>query len=123
MKFLRLIIIFVVEIAFAFLVMLFRGVSFTITNISDHFFVVGVIIGLPSIVAITQAFRLFYGFRYAARVFITPSYRKIYPSFKDFEETKTGGEKNNTFFGEVLIASLVVVIIAGYLSGVVMNGR
>jgi hypothetical protein len=123
MKFLRLIIIFVIEIALALLIMLFRGVSFTMTHLSDHFFVVGVIIGLPSIVAITQAFRLFYGFRYAARVFITPNYRKIHPSFKDYEETKTGGEKNNTFFGEVLIASLLVIFIAGYLSGVVMNGR
>jgi hypothetical protein len=123
MKLLRLVIIFIIEIALALLIMLLRGVSFTMMNLSDHFFVVGVIIGLPSIVAITQAFRLFYGFRYAARVFITPNYRKIYPSFKDFEETKTGGEKNHTFFGEVLIASLLVIFIAGYLSGVVMNGR
>ena len=123
MKLLRLVIIFIIEIALALLIMLLRGVSFTMMNLSDHFFVVGVIIGLPSIVAITQAFRLFYVFRYAARVFITPNYRKIYPSFKDFEETKTGAEKNHTFFGEVLIASLLVIFIAGYLSGVVMNGR
>lgn len=123
MKFLRLIIIFIIEIVLALFAMLIRDVPFTLLNLSDHFFVVGIIIGLPSIVAITQAFRLFYGFRYAARVFITPSFRKLYPSFKDFEETKTGGEKNHTFFGEVFIASLIVILIAGYLSGVVMNGR
>lgn len=123
MKFLRMIIIFIIEIALAFLFMFVRNVPVTIANMSDHLFVIGVIIGMPSIVAITQAFRLFYGFRYAFRVLITPSYRRLYPSFKDFEETKTGGESNTTFFGEVLIASLIVIIIAAILSEVVMNGR
>lgn len=123
MKILRLLMIFAFELGIAILIIWFRGLSFSMANLSDHFFVVGVIIGMPSIVAITQAFRLFYGFRYAFRVLITPSYRKLYPSFKDFEETKTGGEPNHTFFGEVLIASLSVIIIAGILSEVVMNGR
>jgi len=123
MKILRLLMIFAFELGIAILIIWFRGLSFSMANLSDHFFVVGVIIGMPSMVAITQAFRLFYGFRYAFRVLITPSYRKLYPSFKDFEETKTGGEPNHTFFGEVLIASLSVIIIAGILSEVVMNGR
>lgn len=123
MKFLRMVVIFIIEIALAFLLMLVRNVPLNMANVSDHFFVIGVIIGMPSIVAITQAFRLFYGFRYAFRVLITPSYRKLYPSFKDFEETKTGGESNHTFFGEVLIASFSVIAIAAILSGVVMNGR
>lgn len=123
MKFLRMVVIFIIEIALAFLLMLVRDVPLNIANVSDHFFVIGVIIGMPSIVAITQAFRLFYGFRYAFRVLITPSYRKLYPSFKDFEETKTGGESNHTFFGEVLIASFSVIAIAAILSEVVMNGR
>lgn len=123
MKILRLLMIFAFELGLAILIIWFRGLSFSMANLSDHFFVVGVIIGMPSMVAITQAFRLFYGFRYAFRVLITPSYRKLYPSFKDFEETKTGGEPNHTFFGEVLIASLSVIIIAGILSEVVMNGR
>ena len=123
MKILRLLMIFAFELGIAILIIWFRGLSFSMANLSDHFFVVGVIIGMPSMVAITQAFRLFYGFRYAFRVLITPSYRKLYPSFKDFEETKTGGEHNHTFFGEVLIASLSVIIIAGILSEVVMNGR
>lgn len=123
MKFLRMVVIFIIEIALAFLLMLVRDVPLNMANVSDHFFVIGVIIGMPSIVAITQAFRLFYGFRYAFRVLITPSYRKLYPSFKDFEETKTGGESNHTFFGEVLIASFSVIAIAAILSEVVMNGR
>jgi hypothetical protein len=123
MKILRLLMIFAFELGLAILIIWFRGLSFSMANLSDHFFVVGVIIGMPSMVAITQAFRLFYGFRYAFRVLITPSYRKLYPSFKDFEETKTGGEPNHTFFGEVFIASLSVIIIAGILSEVVMNGR
>lgn len=123
MKILRLLMIFAFELGIAILIIWFRGLSFSMANLSDHFFVVGVIIGMPSMVAITQAFRLFYGFRYAFRVLITPSYRKLYPSFKDFEETKTGGEPNHTFFGEVFIASLSVIIIAGILSEVVMNGR
>ena len=123
MKILRLLMIFAFELGIAILIIWLRGLSFSMANLSDHFFVVGVIIGMPSMVAITQAFRLFYGFRYAFRVLITPSYRKLYPSFKDFEETKMGGEPNHTFFGEVLIASLSVIIIAGILSEVVMNGR
>lgn len=123
MKVIRLLIIFALEILFALSIMVFRGISFDIQQLSDHFFIVGIIIGMPSVVAITQAFRLFYGFRYAFRVLLTPSYRKLYPSFKDFEETKTGGEKSHTFFGEVLVASLLMVIIAGILSQVVMNGR
>jgi hypothetical protein len=123
MRFLRLIVIFIIEISIALLLMLVRGVPFSAQELSDHFFVIGVIIGMPSVVAITQAFRLFYGFRYAFRVLITPSYRKLYPSFKEFEEMKMDGASNNTFFGEVLIASFAVVFIAGTLSQVVMNGR
>ncbi len=123
MKVIRLLIIFALEALLALSIMVLRGIPFNILQLSDHFFVVGIIIGMPSVVAITQAFRLFYGFRYAFRVLITPSYRKLYPSFKDFEEMKTGGEKNHTFFGEVLVASLLMVIIAGILSQVVMNGR
>jgi len=123
MKVIRLLVIFVLEILLALSIMVLRGIPFDIQQLSDHFFVVGIIIGMPSVVAITQAFRLFYGFRYAFRVLLTPSYRKLYPSFKDFEEMKTGGEKNHTFFGEVLVASLLMVIIAGILSQVVMNGR
>ena len=123
MKVIRLLVIFILEILLALSIMVFRGIPFDIQQLSDHFFVVGIIIGMPSVVAITQAFRLFYGFRYAFRVLLTPSYRKLYPSFKDFEEMKTGGEKNHTFFGEVLVASLLMVIIAGILSQVVMNGR
>lgn len=123
MKIVRLLIIFIVELSMALTIMLLRGVPFSLQQFSDHFFVVGIIIGMPSVVAITQAFRLFYGFRYAFRVLLTPSYRKLYPSFKDFEEMKTGGEKNHTFFGEVLIASILMILIAAYLSQVVMNGR
>ncbi len=123
MKVIRLLIIFVLELLLALSIMVLRGVPFDMQQLSDHFFVVGIIIGMPSVVAITQAFRLFYGFRYAFRVLITPSYRKLYPSFKDYEEMKTGGEKNHTFFGEVLVASFSLIVISAVLSQVVMNGR
>ena len=123
MKVIRLLIIFVLELLLALSIMVLRGVTFDMQQLSDHFFVVGIIIGMPSVVAITQAFRLFYGFRYAFRVLITPSYRKLYPSFKDYEEMKTGGEKNHTFFGEVLVASFSLIVISAVLSQVVMNGR
>ena len=77
---------------------------------------------MPSLVAFTESFKIFYGFRYAFRVFISPNYRKTYPSFKDYKDSKKDLEKKSTLFIEFFMASFIVIVISGVLSEVVMNG-
>jgi hypothetical protein len=116
MKWLRFGIILLIQSGCAFLIAFTIDAEFSYMSLSDAFFVIGILIGMPTIVAITQAFRLFYGFRYAFRIFVTPSYKKIHPTFNDYQQSKTDENPNQTFFAEVIISSLLMIIVAYILS-------
>lgn len=122
MKVIRFLFIIFFQVFLSFAILFLRGLETSLQNVSDHLFVVGVIFGMPSLVAFTESFKIFYGFRYAFRVFISPNYRKTYPSFKDYKDSKKDLEKKSTFFIEFFMASFIVIVISGVLSEVVMNG-
>lgn len=122
MKVIRFLFIIFFQVFLSFAILFLRGIETSLQNVSDHLFVVGVIFGMPSLVAFTESFKIFYGFRYAFRVFISPNYRKIYPSFKDYKDSKKDLEKKSTLFIEFFMASFIVIVISGVLSEVVMNG-
>ncbi|MCK7489053.1 MAG: hypothetical protein MZU79_01510 [Anaerotruncus sp.] len=59
--------------------------DFTYTNVSNALFVVGVVFFLPSLVALTSAFEVFHGIRYAMRVLWSPSFRREYPRYEGIQ--------------------------------------
>ncbi len=120
MKIVRLILLYLGMLALAFLVhVAVYRFAFTAENVSNALFVVGIILFLPSVVAITAAYEIFHGIRYVARVIVNPQFRKEYPQFKDYKEDKTGKVKTTIFF-EVLLASFILLIMSYIFSWVAM---
>jgi hypothetical protein len=116
MKPLRMILIFAcMAIAAGLLHLAVYGTYFTLTNVSNALFVVGVVVFLPTIVALTSAFEVFHGFRYVARVLMSPSFRREYPHYKDYKDERKG-KVNAAVFVEAMISSLVLIVVAGILA-------
>ena len=121
MKIIRLILLFLGMLFLAFLVHLaVYRFDFTAINVSNALFVVGIILFLPSVVAITAAYEVFHGIRYVARVIVNPQFRKEYPQFKDYKEDKTGKVKSTVFF-EILLSSFIVLIMSYIFSLVALS--
>jgi len=112
MKIVRLILLYLGMLALAFLVhVAVYRFSFTAENVSNALFVVGIILFLPSVVAMTAAYEIFHGIRYVARVIVNPQFRKEYPQFKDYREDKTSKVKT-TIFLEILLSSFILLIMS-----------
>lgn len=110
MKWLRFVIILVVMLIAAFLLhLLVYRMNFSYENASNVLFVVGIIMILPSVVAMTSAYRIFQSMRYVIRVAASPSFRREYPTFKDYQTEKTR-EIQSTIFIEFFVASLLLII-------------
>lgn len=91
------------------------GTYVTATNVSNVLFVVGVIFFLPCVVALTSAFKVFHGIRYAMRVFISPSFRREYPRYKEYKDDRKD-KIASTVFVELLISAAVLILAAGILA-------
>lgn len=129
MNIIRLFIIILVEVLLAGLLHLLRFSPSSAAGIIDYFsqinvepqhlsdslFVVSIVIGMPSLAGLTEAFKLFQGISYSMRVLISPTYKMTYPSFKDFKDAKSA-KSTSTFFLEVLIASAFLVFVSYLLA-------
>jgi hypothetical protein len=116
MKWLRFVIVLMGMVFMAFLLhLLVYRMQFSIENASNVLFVVGIIMFLPSVIAITSAYRVFHSMRYVFRVIISPSFKQEYPTFKDFQTEKTK-EIQSTIFTEFMVASLILIIAAFILA-------
>ena len=82
--------------------------NFTFQSISNVSFAVGMVFLLVSVVAVTNAYKVFQGINYALRTLITPSYRNKYPTYRDYKEEKSEAVSSKIFF-EILIASGILV--------------
>lgn len=121
MKIIRLILLYLGMLGLAFLVhVAVYRFDFNAYNMSNALFVVGIILFLPSLVAITAAYQVFNGIRYVAKVFLNPHFRREYPQFRDYKEDKSGKVKTTIFF-EVLTASFILLIMSYILSLVAMS--
>jgi len=121
MKYFRLAIIFIAILVLSLLLhLLVYQSDFTYANISNSLFVVSIILFLPSIVAMTGAYQLFHGFRYVVKVFVSPSFRRNYPNFREYKEERQT-EIKTTFFKELLIASFIILIASIILARVAMS--
>lgn len=118
MKIQRFIIIFIVLIITAFLIHTVTDkFIYSITSISNALFIVGIVALMPSIVALTNAYQVFHGFRYAIRAFISTSFRREYPNFRDYKEERTVSIKSSIFL-EVFLASMILIVTSIILAGV-----
>jgi len=116
MNYFRLIIIFVSTAILALLLhLLVYQTIFTYASISNSLFVVGIILLLPSVVAMTSAYQMFKGIQYVFRVIVSPSFQREYPRFHDYKNEKVV-KSETTIFLEILISSLVIVVIAMILA-------
>lgn len=110
MNWIRFVIVLISMLLGAFLLhLLVYRVQFSIENASNVLFVVGIIMFLPSVIAITSAYRVFHSMRYVFRVIISPNFKQEYPTFKDYQTEKTK-DIQSTIFTEFLVASLLLMI-------------
>lgn len=122
MNIIRLVILFVILNVFALILHLWiMGSTFTISTLSDVYFVVGIVTFLPSVVAMTKSYSVFQGMNYALRVMFAKNFRSQYPHFRDYKEVKEADIKTS-FFVELLASSFVVMVIGIILTVVTMNG-
>ena len=120
MKPLRMALIFIGMVILAGLLQLVvYGTYFTATNASNVLFVVGVVFFLPCVIALTSAFKVFHGIRYALRVFVSPSFRREYPRYKEYKEDRKD-KISSGIFVEILISSVILILAAGILAFRVM---
>ena len=113
MKIFRLLLIFLSILVVSFLLYLWiYGSTYIVGNVANALFVVGMITFLPTIIAMTQAYKFFQGFNYAIRSFISTAFRENYPKFSDYKAEKRYKKLKTTVFLEAFIASGTVVILS-----------
>ncbi len=122
MRISRTIILFAILNVFALLLHLWTmGSTFTLSTLSDIYFVVGIITFLPAVVAQTKAYVVFQGINYSLRALFARNFKTQYPNFRDYKEVKDTDIKTS-FFTELLLSSGLIMMIGIVLSVVVMNG-
>lgn len=116
MKVLRfsLILMSITLLAFLLHLIIYRY-DFSIINASNVLFVVGIIVFMPSLVAMTSSYRVFTSMRYAVRVMLSPQFRHEYPTFKDYKSEKEKEIKTSLFF-ETMLASLIMIVASAILA-------
>ncbi|MCD4827368.1 MAG: DUF3899 domain-containing protein [Acholeplasmataceae bacterium] len=118
MKLIRLLLIFAGLVLGSYLLhLLVYGSVVTVTKAANVLFVVGMITILPTIIAMTQSYKVFQGFNYAFRSFFSTGFRHTYPKFSDYKNEKDVNIKT-TIFLEMFIGSLILVV-AGIILSVV----
>lgn len=97
------------------------GSEYYLDWISDSLFVVGIVFFFPSLIVQTGSYEVFYGMRYAVNAFFVKNFRKHYQSYAVYKQEKDI-VITTTFFKELLIASLILIICGGYLGWLHLNG-
>jgi len=91
--------------------LLVYSTTFTYESASNSLFVVGVLLFLPSLVVVTGAYEVFYGFRYSMSVLFRKDFRSHYPRFIEYKNEKFKRYKT-TIFIELMVVSTILVIVA-----------
>lgn len=109
MKFTRFLIIFgILLITSFFLHLIMHGTEFTIAHVSDALFVVGIVMFLPALIAVTGAFQVFDGIKYAFRSFFSTNFRREYQKINEYKEARNQ-KVESTIYIELLIASFIIL--------------
>lgn len=100
---------------FAFLRNGFNDSLGVVSNLSDSFSVVGIIIFLPSLAAYFDAHKIFYGMRYAWRTILSQDFKDKYKKFSDYLEDKDT-EINSMIVQEFLWISAIWIAISVFIA-------
>lgn len=121
MKPIRFILLFLILCLVTFLLHLWiYGTNFTLTNIANATFVIGIITFLPTIIAMSQSYRVFDGFNFAFRTLLSTTFRNTYPKFNDYKKERSTKIKTSIFL-EAFIASGILILISIVLTVVVLS--
>ena len=85
------------------------GTTYSIRNTSDAFFVVGLLLFFMSLIAITDAAKVFIGFGYTFKNMFK-KHRNKYSSYVDYANRKNAKEGNTFGLGTLLISILFLTI-------------
>lgn len=97
--------------------LLLYGLYITFETVSNVTFVLGVILFGPSLIAVTGAYEVMYGFRYAMRTLFDWNYQKKVKNIGEYYESKELKEENkSTVYKEILIVSIILIIV-GIVTG------
>lgn len=96
------------------------GTSFTMTNIANSTFVIGIITFLPTTIAMSQSYKVFDGFNFAFRTLLSTTFRNTYPRFTDYKKERSTKIKTSIFL-EAFIASGILIVISIVLTAVVLS--
>jgi hypothetical protein len=75
---------------------------------------------LPTMVAMSQSYKVFDGFNYAFRSLLSTSFRNTYPKFMDYKKERNTKIKTSIFL-EAFIASSIFIITSIILTAVVLS--
>lgn len=103
------------------LILIFEGIGviiylggfndITTRELSNGFFVVGMLIFLPSVLFFTRAYQVFNGFTYAMKILIVKNFRNEHPSYREYRNER-GSDKVNMLWLDIIIISLIFIIIS-----------
>jgi len=121
MKPIRFILLFLILCLVTLLLHLWiYGTSFTMTNIANATFVIGVITFLPTTIAMSQSYKVFDGFNFAFRTLLSTTFRNTYPRFTDYKKERSTKIKTSIFL-EAFIASGILIVTSIVLTAVVLS--
>ncbi len=120
MNYLRIFIVILILLLLSFVlhyVVFVRGYNqgYTYESISDSLFIVGVIGFFPAFMAQMGSYKLFYGFQYALRSFMSTDFRRKYANISDYLVDKKANTKTSLYY-EFLISAGMLLIAAGILA-------
>ena len=99
-------------LAFGYYLLVF-GTAYEIRNVSDALFVVGLLLFFLSLIAITDAARVFMSFAYTFKN-LFKSHREKYTNFYDYSQAK---KDNTSSFGlSTLFISIVFIVAAALIA-------
>jgi hypothetical protein len=121
MKPIRFILLFLILCLVTLLLHLWiYGTHFTKTNIANVTFVIGVMTFLPTMIAMSQSYKVFDGFNYAFRSLLSTTFRNTYPRFTDYKKERSIKIKTSIFL-EAFIASSILIVISIVLTVIVLS--
>lgn len=120
MKIWRILVITVVIFLLSLLLHLgVYGNQFRLDTISNATFVVGIIIFLPTLVAVMGAYQVFHGMSYFLKILFSKNAKYEFPTYRDYKEHKSS-KPEGPFFKELLISSLIVLLVGVILAIITM---
>lgn len=98
--------------------LLLYGLYITYETVSNITFVLGIITFFSSLIALTGAFEVMYGIRFALRTLYDWSYREKVKTIGEYRDSKTLKKENkSTVYKEIMVVSILLLVTAAITGG------